>query len=104
MCVNSKAILQKNAQEEETGPTRALPIHKLSLSMELPLLLPQPPLMLRQLLHHKSNKDMLSTSLPLSSNNNMVILCCPRTVYHLLTPWESHQHLRAPTIKQAPPV
>ena len=102
MCANSKATLQKNALEEKSGFTTTLPAHKLSLFLESPHLLLLP-LILPHLPLHRSNRDMLSTTLLLSSISHMPTLCFPRTVYPLLTLWESHRHLQAHTIRQGPP-
>jgi len=85
MCANSKATLQKNAREEGSGFTRALPAYKWSLLMESPLHLLLPLLLLHLPLLHRSNMDMPSISLPLSSISHMPILCFPQTVCLLLT-------------------
>ena len=84
MCANSKATLQRNALEEKIGPTTIPAADKLSLFLEFPhlLLLPRS---LPHLLLHRSNKVMLSTTLPLSSISHMPTLCFPRTAYLLLT-------------------
>ena len=74
MCANSKATLQRNALEEKIGLTTIPAADKLSLFLEFP-----------HLLLHRSNKVMLSTTLPLSSISHMPTLCFPRTAYLLLT-------------------
>ena len=68
--------------------------------MESPLHLLLPLLLLHLPLLHRSNMDMPSISLPLSSISHMPILCFPQTVCLLLTLWESRRHLQARTTKQ----